>query len=226
MRRTKKLIGWESFSAGKLKSVLIAQPEDLEGICFLLNSREPLELCSELRRLVEVWQKSGPNLGKMRKGDPVLAARVLHGRTHLVPTRTGKGHLLWLPTPHDFDARRWKDHALTAFMDLIVSPQWDKLGGPCVRCQKYYIKKTARQKSFCSRRCGSASTAISKTKQRREAARAQKLLMAQIGIEGWTKGLTEQPWKEWVSKKTKITVKWLTRAVNKAELRSPMRDHP
>ena len=214
----------ESFLAGKVKSVLIGQPDDLESTCFLLNSREPRGLCSEFRRLVEAWQKSGPNLSKMLKDDPVLEARAKHGRTLLVPTNTGKGHLLWLPGPDRFDALEWKDHALAHFMDLIVNSQWDKLGGPCGRCQKYYIKKTVRQKTFCSRRCGSAIMALAATRKRREAERAENLLIAQRGIEEWATVRTRDPWKQWVSAQTKITPKWLTRAVNRGELRPPIKD--
>jgi hypothetical protein len=225
MRNTKKETERESFLAGRRKDVLIGQPEDLESICFLLNSVEPLELCAELRRLVDVWLKSGPNLAKMLKEDPVLEARATHGRTLLVPTEAGRGYLLWLPAPHRFNPIRWKHQALAHFMNLIVNPQWDMLGGPCQRCQKYYAKKTVRQKTCCSRRCGSASTAAATTRKRREAERVQKLRLAQEAADKWITFATARLWKVWVSDQTKITIKWLTRACNKGELRVPIRHH-
>jgi hypothetical protein len=224
MRQIKKPLTLESFEAGKLNSVLIGQPDDLEGVCYLLNGKAPLELCSEFRKLVETWQKSGPNLDKMLKDDTVLAARVKHGRTLLAPTSTGKGHLHWLPTPRGVKAHSWKGLALAHFMDLIVNPKWHKLGGPCQRCKKYYIKKTLRQKAYCSRRCGSEMTGIAATRKRRQEERVRKLRQAQESASRWTTTRTRQPWKEWVSIQTKITVKWLTRAANRGDLRAPVKD--
>jgi len=214
----------ESFAAGKLKSILIGQPDDLESICYLLNGNAPLELCSELRKLVETWRKSGPNLDKMLRDDKVLAARVRYGRSLLAPTNTGKGHLLWLPTPRGINAHSWKGVALTHFMDLIVNPEWHKLGGPCHRCRKYYVKKTSRQKAYCSRRCSSTMTAVATTRTRREKERARKLHLALESANRWAALRTRQSWKDWVSARTKITVKWLTRAVNRGDLRAPVKD--
>ena len=37
---------------------------------------------------------------------------------------------------------------------------------------------------------------------------------AQAAADNWTKVLTRQPWKRWVSMKIQITLKWLTRAVS------------
>ncbi len=176
----------------------------------------------KVRKLVEAWQKSRSNLDKMLKNDKVLAARVRHGRTLLALTNTGKGHLLRLPTPRKFNARSWKHHALAHFMDLIVNPEWHKLGGPCQRCGKYYVKKTSRQKTYCTRRRGSTMTAMATTRKRREAERVHKLRLAQEGANHWATVRTRHPWKEWVSARTKITVKWLTRAVNRGDLRAPV----
>jgi len=221
MQPSQKLLTPEAFADGKLKSILIGEPEDVEDVCFLLNSEEPRELCSELQKLVNAWQKSGPNLAKMLRDDGALESRVKHGRTLLAPTRTGKGHLLWLPNPPNFDPSSWKDIALTHFMDLIVNPQWHKLGGPCERCGKYYVKKTARQKKYCSRGCGSKRTATDATRQRREVEHAEKLSRAQEATDRWPRVRTRFSWKEWVSAQTSITVKWLTRAVNSGNLRAP-----
>jgi hypothetical protein len=146
----------------------------------------------------------------MLNDDKVLAARAKHGRTILVATNTGKGHLLWLPNPKGFDPSSWKDQALTHFMDLIVNPQWHKLGGPCQRCGRFYVKKTSRQKAYCSRRCGLAMTAIARTRKRREEEHARKLRLAQAAARDWSTARTADPWKEWISARTKITVRWLT----------------
>jgi hypothetical protein len=210
-----------STATNKLQSTLIGQPDDLKGICYVLNAVEPAELYSELRRLVKAWRDSGPNLAKLLDADKALADRTRHGRTLLVPTTSGNGHLLWLPARPGFDPLGWKDHALAHFLDLVVNPQWHRLGGPCARCARYYIKKTKRQKAYCSRRCGSALTATEAVRKTRKAAHEDKLQRAQAALNSWATTRTRLPWKSWASCKTKITPKWLTRAVNKRQLTIP-----
>jgi hypothetical protein len=224
VRRANESLDLRSIMSGRQKSVLIAQPSGLEAICFLLNNKEPSELCSELQILVRDWQTSGPNLAKLLRQNAALAARVRHGRTLLVPTESGKGHLLWLPTRSDLNPSSWKVQALAHFMDLVVNPQWHKLGGPCHRCKKYYIKKTSRQKSYCSRKCGAMTTGLAATQKRRAEERTNKLNRVQAAAHEWTKTQTRDPWKDWVSGETKVTVKWITRAVNKGALKVPVKD--
>lgn len=211
----------ELFAAGKVKSVLVAQPDDLESTCYLLNIAEPAELRVELRKLVKTWQESGPNLAKMLGADKALARRTDHGVTRLLPTHTGKGHLMWRPTPPEFNPLSWKDHALAHFLDLVVNPNWHKLGGPCARCGNYYVKKTARQKTYCSRKCGSAVTANFAIQKARKKEHVEKLRRAQLAADAWQHTRSRLPWKQWVSNKTKLTGKWLTRATNSGQLREP-----
>jgi hypothetical protein len=192
----------------------------------LLKTDAPLiydftEMHLELKRLVTVWVQSGPNLRKMFDEDPELKRRTMHGRTLLIPTRTGRGHLSWLPDPPGLDPYSQKDQALMHFMDLIANPEWELLGGPCARCGKYYLKKTKRQKAYCSRTCGAAATAIPATKKRRELEHAAKISRAQRSIAKWSESKRSMKWKEWVSNKTKYTVKWLTRAANNGQLKPP-----
>jgi len=216
-----KLPTLKSFSAGKLESALIGRPHNLESICYVLNDAAPRELSSELRTLVKRWQESGPNLVKLLDSDKTLADRTRHGRTLLVPTASGRGHLLWLSTSPDFNPRSWKDHALAHFLDLVVNPQWHKLGGPCARCSQYYIKKTKRQKTYCSRKCGSALTAATTVQKARKAEHEHKLRRAQIALDSWASKHTRLSWKQSVSNKTRLTTKGLTRALNKGELQVP-----
>lgn len=213
----------ELLAAGKLKSVLLGLDDDteLETICSILNSRTPAELRSQLRRLVEAWHRSGPNLERMLKENQTLFHRIRVGRTFLLPTNTGKGHLFWLPSPRDVEVTSWEHQALAHFMALVVNPQWHKLGGPCYRCRKYYVKKTLRQKAYCSRRCGSISTALATMRRKRAKEHWDKLERAQKALERWTSVRTEGSWKEWVAVETDITVRWLTRAVNAGGLKAP-----
>ena len=48
--------------------------------------------------------------------------------------------------------------------------------------------------------------------------------LAQDAANRWVKVRTRDSWKEWVSTQTKLTVKWLTRAVNRGDLKTPIKD--
>lgn len=213
----------ELLAAGKLKSVLLGLDDDkeLEAVCSILNGRAPGELRLQLRKLVETWHRSGPNLARMLKENQTLFHRIRVGRTFLVPTNTGKGHLFWLPSPRDVEVTSCEHQALAHFMALVVSPKCHRLGGPCYRCRKYYVKKTLRQKAYCSRRCGSISTALATTRRKRDQEHRDKLERARKAIERWTSVRTEGSWKEWVAAQTGITARWLTRAVHAGGLKAP-----
>jgi len=206
---------------GKLRSALLGQPEDVESACYLLNSDQPKGLCDEFRRLVTLWQKSGPNLSKMLNADPQLRMRTLHGRTHLIPSSAGRGYLMWLPQPRGLDSASDDALALAHFMDLVVNPNWNKLGGPCARCGKYFIKKTLKQKTYCSRRCGSIQTALKHTHIAREIQHKNKLEEAKRAVHKWQHSRSPIEWRQWVADQTGLTKKWLTRALNGGELEAP-----
>jgi predicted GIY-YIG superfamily endonuclease len=105
-----------------------------------------------------------------------------------------------------------------------MNPYANKLAGPCARCSNYYLKKRASQKVYCSRRCGNATTATIRTREQRRDAHEQKLRLAAAAAQKWKKAQTRLDWKEWVSRhESGITSKFLTRAVNKGELKAPAR---
>jgi hypothetical protein len=183
------------------------------------------EMQTELRRLVAAWTASGPDLVKMFSKDPELQRRANDGKMRFWPTPTGRGHLEWIPAPSDATASP-HDLAFYHFMTLIANPQWELLGGPCHRCREYYLKNTKRQKVYCSRTCGATETAIVAVRTGRQREHAKKISLAQEQIGKWRKAnlrlkRKRAGWKKWVADETKLTVKWLTRAVNKGELRAP-----
>jgi hypothetical protein len=236
-----------------LKSVAIGLADDLDSVCYLLNFRHQQQSSSlslselrpeirravtvahqaapivesqirpELRRLVTAWQESGPNLAKMLEADNVLENRIKHWRALMVPTNSGNAQLLWMPNPSDFNPASPKDMALAHFMDLLINPLWYKLGGPCRRCDKYYVKKTHRQKVYCSRRCGSVTTALETNRKRRSKDHEEKLHRARTAAQEWSAIDTRLPWKQWVSRKASISIKWITRAENKREIGEPIK---
>jgi hypothetical protein len=134
-----------------------------------------------------------------------------------------RGYVLLLIPGHP----AW-DLACQEFVRLITNQECDRLGGPCPRCGKYFVRKTAKPSIYCSPRCASQATAIKATIKARQEQHANKLAAAREGIEAWERlarrGRVKQPWKEWVSKYkpgAEITPKFLSRAVNRGELQGP-----
>jgi hypothetical protein len=142
----------------------------------------------------------------------------------LIPNRDGVAQLAWFPRAAGHKNASQKDAALSRFIAFLVNPLAPTLGGPCERCGRFYIKNTKRQKTYCSRVCGTADTALTATQKRRQAGYSRKLMIAQRATEQWsTKGSPRTSWKKWVTAHTKkeITQQWLTRAVNSGKLAAP-----
>ena len=105
---------------------------------------------------------------------------------------------------------------------LVNHPQQDKLAGPCPRCGRYFIKRTSKQKVYCSRNCGTGSTAAIATRKRRQQEHAEKLHRAEKSATRWSMAPRRKGWKEWTNAEhPDITPKWLTRAVRRGELKEP-----
>jgi hypothetical protein len=187
----------------------------LNRVVTMLNHDESFHL----RQLVARWKKSGPNLQKLLDADRELHKLVGYVfQVVLLATKSGGAQLAMTPGNH-LDLNSREDIDLLIFVELLLNPQWEKLGGPCDRCRKYYIKKTARQKAYCSRSCGTAATARQTTLKRRAERHTDKLRRAAEAAQRWGTSASKLNWKEWVSKQQPdITPKWLTRAVNKGEL--------
>jgi hypothetical protein len=207
--------------------------EDLEQICSVLNGERQPELRLPLRRLIKSWQASGPNLKKMMHADFGQWRDVQESwKAQWLPTRTGRAHLLLLPDLPPDHMKKGQDGAyrptpeggaMVLFYSLTLNPEWDRLGGPCERCARYYVMNTVRQKRYCSRKCSSFATATASTRKRLDEEHANKLRRAQAAAQMWFESRTSLDWKRWVSRKEPdITSKWLTRAVNKGELGAPL----
>jgi uncharacterized Zn finger protein (UPF0148 family) len=175
----------------------------------------------QLHRLVRTWLDSGPDLLEMFKKELDLEPLVRCGETRFYPVRGGRGHLDWSPVvrealPHCYDRQALKD-----FMILIANPKWKMLGGPCKRCGSYFLKTTKRKKIYCSRSCGAKQTAHEAVKRRREKEHSEKLVLAAKAGREWGEKKRRETWMEWVSREARVSDRWITRAVNRRELRKP-----
>jgi hypothetical protein len=119
-------------------------------------------------------------------------------------------------------------HAQEVFLQFFLHPQSKMLGGPCARCGRYFLKKTKHQKAYCSRDCLASTTAIQATKRKRQEQHTRLLTWATEATAQWQRQKRRQPWKPWtvayLNRKQKglaITVKSISRWVNKGELMDP-----
>jgi hypothetical protein len=193
------------------------------------------ETPTRLRCLVESWERSGRNLKRMWRDNYVeclLIDKCFKKRPiHLVwgdSNRAGFIH-----TFLDDHGTTPEEEAARFFLTLIWNSENEKLRGPCAGCGRYYIRRTAGNTTYCSRPCGTRATAIAATIKKRAGEHENKLRRARTAIEQWAKQQRKaeqqrnrrtKDWKEWVSTlEPDITPNFLTRAVNKGELKAPVR---
>lgn len=176
-----------------------------------------------LRELVHFWQISGS--GSVRPSSTHQFWQEINEYFQKMPKRLipvpGGGATIWWNSRPDMDPR---GEALRWFVEFLINPDCRKLAGPCDRCGRYYIRKSARNKRYCSRSCGTKATAIAATKRARTAEHQRKLERARKAIREYAKARTKVDWKHWVALKEReegITPKFLTRAVNNGELQVP-----
>jgi len=203
------------------KQLFFPGPRSEFGDYDLMLRQVPLRL----RAIVKAWLDSGPSLEQFRRTHPDICRDVYQywGEVPkaLVPLDDSGGAAIGLmPSP----GRTTNEEALRFFVWLITNPWCDRLAGPCVRCGNYYIRGSVRNKLYCSRSCGTRATATAATKRARKAEHDHKLRQALEAIRKYEKAHSKIDWKRWVSaKEPRITPKFLTRAVNKGELKEPTR---
>lgn len=203
---------------------------DLDHIVETLNWKPEggLSLYGEpLTRLMERLRGCGGNLKKMMDDDPELAKAVTEVCvTRWMPSRTGRAYLVLQPswehilkpklTPGQVEQMHPERFAALLFHVGTLNPEWDKLAGPCARCGRYYLKKRASQKVYCSRKCGNAATALIRTSKRIKDERKDKIDRAKAAMKEWKRTKNKQDWKRWVSQKTGIDLRFLTRNFTEA----------
>jgi hypothetical protein len=174
------------------------------------------------RELVRTWQASGPDLAKFHRDNPTrLAAVTQYLKTNppMLWWADGSGGASLIGSP--YPGKTPSQEADRLFLMLILNPEWERLAGPCARCGNYYIRRRARNKVYCSRSCGTRATALAATKRKREEERAEKVRRVTKLCQQWRTTRTNQDWKSWICGHD-ITKTFLTRAVNKGDLKPPV----
>lgn len=166
---------------------------DLRIVAAKLNARD--EAGAELRSLTERWKASGPNLQKMMNADVDLWHDLQEALpAHWLPTRGARAHYVPLPgIGHDNDTPVRKARLFFAF--LVLNPNCDLLSGPCIRCHRYFVKRTQHTKVYCSPKCGHAATAKEAMQTRRANQRRERLQWVHEAIAEWAKRTRREDWK-------------------------------
>ena len=186
---------------------------------------------AKLLELVQAWQKSGPNLFKMKMppGCMNLLEMVKNCRVNAVPTHGPRMFCAITYSPRSLTdpdrGRPWTgwDRAADQFLRLIMDPHCDRFGGPCKHphCEKYFVRAGAKPKRYCSSECASDGSARLATNRTRDENHADKIKRAQEAIDRWNPRRSKT-WQEFVTKShPDISKKFLTRAGNNKELRPP-----
>jgi hypothetical protein len=152
----------------------------------------------ELRRLVEQWQQSGPNLRKLFEQRPELKEMTTDGVTRFWPTDSGRGHLEWEARTNPGGPLTPLQEAVKEFMNLLTNPLWQRLGGPCPRCKDYFWKKRADQ-THCTKKCSTFESSVSATKRAREREHSKRIRRAQDAIDKLSERNRGSNWKEFVA---------------------------
>src|SRR5579862_6549427 len=130
--------------------------DTLQGLCDAMNSPDPPSWVPELRRLLKIWRDTGPNLVAMLARDAALNQKLRENFSVLWwPTQSGRSYMIFSPHPDPLDPA---GEARAIFITITLSPDWDKLRGPCLRpqCGKYFLRSTEKkEKRYCSRDCAS-----------------------------------------------------------------------
>src|SRR5580698_7592021 len=178
----------------------------------------------ELRRFVEAWRRSGPDVNKLLNANPMVRRYAQEFRTFFIPTHGPTARLAFLAAPEYSPQASPVEVALGLFLHFLINPYNEKLRGPCKHCGDFYLKKTERKKSvYCSDKCGHRFTSLTANRVQRDRERKEQIQAAMNSIAKWIKVKTATPWKEWVSGETRISKNFLTRAVRGGELVQPVK---
>jgi len=165
------------------------------------------------------------------EADPNLRSLTAFGRTRLYPGTNGRAYIEWTPSPSTEELEQWKIEVLQLFVTLITNPLWEELQGPCPTCGDYFLRKSARKRVYCSRKCGARRTAVSAVKVQRLRMQQEKIRFAKKLIAEWEGTVRRIGWKDWIAKRTlgsdlALTVHWLTRSVNNGSIKAPREGFP
>jgi len=193
-----------------------------ERECLLEGIREYVDSWLDAGRSFREWMLRFPRLFRRLSAD-ISEWHLSFGcdsREHAFLT-PGAQRIGSTPSP---DTPDWVTplEAARTFTSLITSPLADDVRR-CDRCGRYFLNRSGhRNKRFCARRCATQHTAIKATLHRRRAERERTLKRARAALRDMLpEDFRRADWKKRVARRTGLTPNWLTRAINRGDLKVP-----
>jgi hypothetical protein len=183
----------------------------------------------ELRALAKEWLAAKANWSRFLK-KRLLANKPVFTRGTFYISAQGRTPVM-IPSGLDEGTE-----AQGAFLQFILHPDHRQLAGPCLRdgCGRYFLRKTAHPKVYCSSRCASLDTAIDTMRRKRKDIHDQLVDQTKIAIARWErKPVAKITWEEWVAREVeywvedekrdwKITPRMIRGWVENEELKPPV----
>jgi hypothetical protein len=114
--------------------------------------------------------------------------------------------------------------AALQFALFITSPNGQLLGR-CERCQRYFLNTSGhRNKKYCRPECARDVAARRATKRARRAEHEAKLQRLRRAAAAFHEKPPNRDAKEWLAKRAKVSVWFITRALNRGEVCLPSQD--
>jgi hypothetical protein len=225
----------------------VQQKENLENVVAMLNDQPSRqrdwrgktylytfdqEDVTKLRRWVRSWQKANASVEtvsalralakELSKEDRSELERFLEGvRVFMLPNGT-------LAIEDHIPRGRGQRYNLAAieFTRLLRNPRRIFLAGPCLSCERWYIRKYIKEKPGSSRYCSNRCKGNFRKAKRRNATKAKLLEEIRKAISRYKQLPTnhryrENGWAAFVTEATRTTKKYLTQAINRGELVPP-----
>ena len=132
--------------------------------------------------------------------------------THGTTFRTAQPGDAW-PAPRWLRRFRGIEAGLRAALKKL--PTYSRLC-VCKECEKFFIRKTARYRDYCSRKCAGRVSARATMQRNRATERAMELERVRIALKSCPPG--RDP-KAWAAKKARVSKNWITYAAARGDLK-------
>ncbi len=120
------------------------------------------------------------------------------------------------------------DEPACRFLNLLRSSQetWGRLGGPCRSCQKWFVRKTLKPSTCCSRKCAGNVAKIQQRQRQRQCLLARvKMAISKFEALPPRHRARRSDWREFVIETARVSSKFLAQLLNRNEVRPPEDRH-
>ena len=191
-----------------------------------LSPRETEERREALREYVESWLAADCDFKRWKLKDPRglfsrLQAHVSSAKYLLILDNDGRAGIAaqWPASSHpagEFDAAEDFLNLITSPVPLHRSPRLCRRA----KCGRYFLS-TPRKTAYCSAKCATHATAVFSTRERRKRELQTKLDKTQRELDTLSSHDLAGDWRRITAQRARISLRFLTRHINKKHLRVP-----